>query len=353
MREKEISKLYNSITNVNDQFIEAAQVKMKKKKNGWFKWGAMAACFCFAVAVVAVSVLSPFGGIVVTAYAYGIDQEITAAGTTFTTGTLNNNGELTGHPLMFHLAGENIDTVRFSCKNGQINFIDLSEQRDEYGFAQNFTVSYGEDKSEYSSLLIDWVPNNIIKALKADNTTIADLPEDLLHDIIVMEITFANGRSMTKAIKITVEAVGTICATFDDYTVSASDTFVNRADSAAIPRDTLYQQGEMSVTFYDKNGDEVLPEANWYITKDIDKIVVQWNGRAPDMVQMFFTPAGTETAEQMDFWETEAINAENKVILSADSLHQNSLMGYLQIVINFGSSTIQSELYNVIYDPNV
>ncbi len=41
MKEKEISKLYNSITNVDNQFIEEAQAK-KKKKIGWLKG---AACF--------------------------------------------------------------------------------------------------------------------------------------------------------------------------------------------------------------------------------------------------------------------------------------------------------------------
>lgn len=51
MKEKEISKLYNSITNVDNQFIEEVQTK-KKKKNGWLKWAAMAACF----AVVALSI---------------------------------------------------------------------------------------------------------------------------------------------------------------------------------------------------------------------------------------------------------------------------------------------------------
>ena len=347
--------LYTAIRAVDDDILERSETAAckRKKKSGWLKWWAMAACFGLAVAVVAMSVFSPFGGMVVTAYAYRTNQEITATGATFTTGTLNNNGELTGHPLMFHLAGESIDTVRFSCKNGKINFIDLTEQRNEYGFAQNFTVSYGEYKSDYSSLLIDWVPDNIIEVLRADNITIADLPEDMRHDMIVMEITFANGNSITKAIVISLETDGTINAAFDDYTVLSSDDFVNRVDSASIPRNTLYKQGEMTVVFYDDNGNEVLPEANWYIAKNIDKIVVQWNGRAPNMVQMFFTPSGTETAEQMDFLKTEAINAENKAILSADSLHQDSLMGQLQIIINFGSSTIQSELYNVIYDPDV
>lgn len=342
--------LYNAFHEVDDEILERSESAVRKQKYIRMKWGAAAACFCLIAAVIAMDL--SFGTAAVTAYAYGTDREITAAGAVFTAGTLNNNGELTGHPLMFRLAGEHIDTVRFSCKNGQINFIDLTEQRDEYGFAQNFTVSYGEDKSDYSSLLIDWLPNSMIEALKADGTAIADLPEDMRHDMIVMKITFTNGSSVTKAIGIFLQADGTFNAAFDDYAVSPSDDFVNRTDSAPIPRDTLYKQGEMAVAFYDDKGNEVLPQANWYITKDIAKIVVQWNGRAPDMVQMFFTPSGSETAEQMDFLKTEAINAENKAILSAASLHRDSLMGHLQIVINFGSTTIQSELYNVIYDPD-
>ncbi len=48
MKEKEILKLYNSITNVNNQFIEEAQAKTKKK-NGLLKWAAMAACMCLII----------------------------------------------------------------------------------------------------------------------------------------------------------------------------------------------------------------------------------------------------------------------------------------------------------------
>ena len=54
MKEKETTKLYNSITNVNDEFVEEAQTKEKKKKNGWIRWGAMAACLCLAIAGAAV-----------------------------------------------------------------------------------------------------------------------------------------------------------------------------------------------------------------------------------------------------------------------------------------------------------
>ena len=50
MKEKEITKLYHSISNIDSQFIEEARTKAAKKKNGWLKWGAAAACLCLAAA---------------------------------------------------------------------------------------------------------------------------------------------------------------------------------------------------------------------------------------------------------------------------------------------------------------
>lgn len=50
MKEKEITKLYNSITNVDDKYIEEVQTNAKKKRNIWLKWGAMAACLCLVIA---------------------------------------------------------------------------------------------------------------------------------------------------------------------------------------------------------------------------------------------------------------------------------------------------------------
>lgn len=51
MKERETSKLYNSITNVDNQFVEEAQGKTKKKKNSWRKWGAMAACLAIMISI--------------------------------------------------------------------------------------------------------------------------------------------------------------------------------------------------------------------------------------------------------------------------------------------------------------
>ena len=82
MKEKEISKLYKSITNVDNQFIEEAQTKTKKK-NGWLKWAAMAACLCVALVAgvlfkisVPDVIIAP-GFLTIRAYAASSDEEIT------------------------------------------------------------------------------------------------------------------------------------------------------------------------------------------------------------------------------------------------------------------------------------
>lgn len=235
------NKFSEAMGELDNKYVdEAINYKKKAKKPGWIKWGALAACLAVLVAIS--GIFSHYdSGMIVKAYAYETDEEITAAGAVINTGTISDTGEMKGHPLMFYLSGEDIETVRFSCKNHQINFMDWTETRDEYGEAQNFTVTYGEDESEYYYLTIDWVPNTIIRAL-TDNpeTTIATLPAELREDIIVMEITFANGKTVTKAITVSLLEDGTFFATFDDYKISEADDFVKRADSVAIPRNILY-----------------------------------------------------------------------------------------------------------------
>ena len=75
------------------------------------------------------------------------------------------------------------------------------------------------------------------------SSTIGTLPEEMRGDIIVLEITFADGRTATKALEVSLLDDGTFFASFDDYEISPADTFVKRPDSPAIPRDILYAQG--------------------------------------------------------------------------------------------------------------
>ena len=229
-------KFSEAMSELDSKYVdEAIQYKKKMNKNPvWIKLGAVAACLAIVIAVD--GILAPFsGGMIVSAYAYGTDEEITTAGAVMNSGTISDSGEMKGQPLMFYLSGKDIATVRFSCKNQQINFLDWTEKRDEYGNAQNFTVAYGEDESEYYYLTISWVPNAIIRELTDnEDSTIAALPEEMRNDIIVMEITFENGKTTTKAITISLLDDGRFFASFDDYQISEEDTFINRPDSEAI-----------------------------------------------------------------------------------------------------------------------
>lgn len=246
MMKKEISE---AVGNISTRHIEEAanySVKRMPRKPIWTKLGVIAACLAMVFTIG--SILSPFNsGLAVAAYAYETNEEITAAGAVIDTGRIRNNGEMTGHPLMFYLSGKDIKTVRFSCKNQQINFIDWTEKRDEYGNAQNFTVTYGADESEYYYLTIDWVPNTIIREL-TDNpqSTIATLPAEMREDIIVMEITFANGQTATKAITVSLLEDGTFFAAYNDYEITTEDSFIDRPDSESISRDIIYSQDDSS-----------------------------------------------------------------------------------------------------------
>ncbi len=222
-----------------EQAIRSALPQHRKRL--WRTAIAALLALCFLAG--GVGRIALLNGMTVTAYAQGTDEELTAAGAVISTGTISDTGEMKGHPLMFYLSGKGIDTVRFSCKNQQISFMDWTEKRNEYGLAQNFTVPYGEDTSEYYYLLIDWVPNATIRRLTdAPDTAIAALPAELREDIIVLEITFLNGKTATKAITISLLDNGTFFAAFDDYTIDVQDTFVTRPDSSPIPRDILYAQ---------------------------------------------------------------------------------------------------------------
>lgn len=239
MTKKEISQAVGAIS---DRHIsEAADYRPVGKKRGVFPLGRAAAAvlaLCLAVGGI-VALISPEGG-GVTAYAYGTDQELTAAGVVLTTGSIDDRGAQKGHPLMFYLAGEDIATVRFSCKNEKLCFLDWTEQREEFGNAQNFTVPYGEKEEEYYYLTIDWVPEKLRRLLQQKDVTIAALPAEAREDTIVMEFTFLDGRSSAKAITVTLLDDGSFQAVYGDYSITGEDDFVRRPDSPAIPREILY-----------------------------------------------------------------------------------------------------------------
>lgn len=242
MRSKDISEI---IGNINTRYIEEAEDYQPKEKgriqiNYTMKRLMIAAVMVICIVIGGIYIFSSSEKMIVEAYAYETNEKITEAGITMSSGTITNNGEMTGHPLMFYLSGKRIKNVRFSCKNQKIDFRDWKEKRDEYGEAKNFTVNYGENEKEYAYLTIDWMPNATIEKLTNNkNSRIATLPKELREDIIVMEISFLNGEKTVKAIKIKLQDNGTFFAKFDDYKIQKSDNFVRRTDSQTIPRKIL------------------------------------------------------------------------------------------------------------------
>jgi transcriptional regulator with XRE-family HTH domain len=116
---------------------------------------------------------------------------------------------------------------------------------------------------------------------------------------------------------------------------------------------TAWEPPLCTVRFYDDKQQEVLPQANWYQAEDVESILIQWTGtQTPSVVRVFFTPAGTQTAEQTELLATQVTDEDgNALLLSADCLHRDSLMGHLTIELVFdGGQTVTSGLYNVLYN---
>ena len=224
--------LSDAIGKVGDRYVlealnyDAGTKRQKRLK----KLCLTAAGVCLVVGAVLFACLNRSQS--VTVYAYGSNQQIEEAGPVILSGSIDDNGEMKGHPLQFYVLGNNIESIRFSCKNENISFVDWTEQRGDYGLSKNFTVQYGEEEEEYYYLVIDWNPENIIKKLTENpDVGIADLSMEEKEDLIVMEITYLNGKSRTMAIHICLKENGQFTAELGEYQIASEDDFVQQPDS--------------------------------------------------------------------------------------------------------------------------
>ena len=225
-----MDKLY-CIGYIDDELIEKADKYISKKKKCTFKkLTALAASF-ITIFLIFAALISFKNKNTITAYAYVTNEKITSTAAVIKTGTISDSGEMKGHQLIFYILGENIEKIRFSCKNQQLDFKDWTEKRNEYANAQNFEISYGNNKKEYKYLTISWIPNKTISELSDnENAKIKNLAKELKEDIIVMEVTFKNGNTATKAISISLSDNGKFLASFSDYKIKKTDKFVRRSN---------------------------------------------------------------------------------------------------------------------------
>lgn len=236
MNKKEI--LSNVISDMDDRFIQETYEykRYRRLHRRIWQFGIAAAGICIAIVIAAW--LSHGSQPSVTVYACDSDLQLTVRQPVLLPGEINDNGRMKGHPLMFYVLGSGIEQIRFSCKNEWISFMDWTEQRDDFGLGKNFTVPYGEQEEDYYYLMVDWVPENIIRKL-TDNKDIGleDLQPEEKEDVIVMEITYLNGENETLAVNIRLNAEGQFTAYVSNYKITDEDEFVFRQDSLPIARE--------------------------------------------------------------------------------------------------------------------
>lgn len=324
----------------------------RQKKRGFPVRAATAACIAAVLLFAALGLLSPEKGPAVYAYAAGTEEEITSAGALMSTGAILDSGERSGRPLMFFLTGRDIDTVRFSCRRQRIRFTDWTEQREEYGSASNFTVPYGDNESEYHFLMVEWDPRDTLTALAGKSvSSVAELPQDLKEDEIVLEITFQDGTTAQRAISIQLQDDGEVYAAFQDYAPDRREAFLDRPDATAVPREVLNGTVAIPVSFLDADGQPVQPTALWYNLAQVSSITVGWTGTTPDAVRAVYIPSGSETLALMAMLSVVSPgDGDSSVSFSPAKWASMDLHGELHFELTYGERTISSDTFLVHWE---
>lgn len=334
----------DALGSIDDRHITQSRRPPKEKRLPTILKAAVAAALVLAVLGGALALFTTPRGLAVKVYAHAGGQRLTSAGAGLTTGTVDGQGILTGHPLMFYLDGERIESVRFSCKNSFLRFTDMTETRDRYDLAQNFTVEYGEDESQYPFLVIDWVPQELLQRLREDYDSLSQVPEEYREDVIVLEVKGLDGGEAVKAVTVRLLDDGTFFTSFDDYKITDTDDFVRRPDAEPVSKaDVYYGTDRLKVEFL--NAKKV---AGWYSVGEDTQIRVTWTGEQPHLIQMFYTDTGTEMMEYMRLLETRlAENADGTVYFSGASFPEYTMGHVWFVAVYNGSETVTTDVYEV------
>lgn len=228
-------KLSNAIGNIDETFIlEAFEYHPRLVLLRSVRLAGIAvAGLCLIIGMA--TFMQKNSGSSITVYAYETNTEIANGKTILMSGRINDNGQMQGHPLQFYVLGDKIANIRFSCKNEWISFVDWTEERGDYGLSKNFTVTYGENEDDYYYLVMDWVPETIIRKLTDnEDITISNLTQKEKEDVIVMEITYLNGETETAAIRIQLGDHGEFEVSVSQYQITEEDKFVFQPDSIPI-----------------------------------------------------------------------------------------------------------------------
>lgn len=109
-------------------------------------------------------------------------------------------------------------------------------------------------------------------------------------------------------------------------------------------------QGISDVSFYDGEGREVNREANWYALTASTTVVITYEGAAPDAATIYLTPSGSETFSERKQLAVIPCNDARKGYILVRLTFAESMMGHLQVALDYGSTSVFSDLYNVFLE---
>lgn len=222
----QMDKLVDVMGKVDDRFLlEVLEYERKKNlKKVIGSAGLVAASICILAGIGIYFYMDKKSSS--TIFAAGTNQWIGNAKVEISLGTITDEGSMKGAALGFYVLGKEIEQITFSCENQWLEYFDMRDSWGKFsGLSKNFTISYGEKKEEYYYILVHWVPDKIQKKLTEEDIGISDLTEEEKSDVIVLEITYLNGKQERKQIEVLLNDDGLFTAQVD--TDSVRKTILN------------------------------------------------------------------------------------------------------------------------------
>ena len=217
--------------------------------------GFVAALAVFLIVITRAPISKP-----IVVYAYGTDQKIESAETVMLSVSIGNDGSMQGMPLQFYVIGDGIQKIDFSCKNQWLTGTDWTEKRESHGLCKSFTMEYGEDTEDYYYIVIEWVPNKLIRKL-TDHADIGieNLTEEERKDIIIMDVWLLNGVKKTMAINIVLKEDGHFASSVSDYEISEEGVSAILHDDSLQEESTTTMEACTEMTVSDTESMEADP----------------------------------------------------------------------------------------------
>lgn len=225
-------KLRRSIEGIDENYIEEAYLYKKPNVAVFISMRVAVVAVVAAIVAIVYNVFLYEAPIskkcTFKVYAQEIEALIEDEYAYISTGVIHSESSKSIGMANFHFEGEDVESIRFSCKNG---YISLYAYEQEYDRSKNFTVDcsrYGEN--DYRGMSLSWLSENIVD--NGDKTGDTELiPEVERYDVIVVEVSYKNGKKECFAIELKWDSMENVYAKFVEYTITAKDQFVYREDA--------------------------------------------------------------------------------------------------------------------------